>query len=162
MNHSAQPTLPRKLRENLGTVTVEFALVAPLLLVLLFGIAEFGLLFKDLLMLNNAAQEGSRAGALGATTVTIGDTVLSAATGLATENLSVTQEYGIYNEETQIWTWMTLGDHEYFNDAPTGAQIRITLDYPHTLVTAGLFPQLGDEEGGGTVTLAAASVMRRE
>lgn len=150
------------MRADQGTATVELALVAPILLVLLFGIAEFGLLFKDLLILNNAAQAGSRAAALGATTTTIADTVLNAAAQLNTEDLSITQQYGTYNEETQTWSWVDLGDAEGHNDAPAGAQIRIALAYAHTLVAAGLFPSLGDEEGGSTITVTAASVMRRE
>lgn len=162
ISRSHQPKLSSKLRREPGTVAVEFALVAPLLLVLLFGIAELGLLFKDLLILNNAAREGGRAGALGATTSTIAETSLSSTTGLRTEDISITQQYGTYDEETQTWTWMALGDNEDQNNAPAGAQVKITLSYPHTLVTAGLFPGLGDEEGGATVTLTAVSVMRRE
>ncbi len=45
-----------------GAVIVEFALVLPLLLLLLFGIIEFGLLFYNKQVLTNASREGARAG----------------------------------------------------------------------------------------------------
>ena len=39
-------------RARRGTTTVEFALVAPLLIFLLFGIIEFGIMVKDVVGLN--------------------------------------------------------------------------------------------------------------
>lgn len=41
---------------------VEFALVAPLLFILLFGIIEFSILLFDKAMLTNASREGARSG----------------------------------------------------------------------------------------------------
>lgn len=52
----------RDSRES-GTALVEFALVAPLLFLVLFGIIEFGLVFKDSLTLTNMTRAGSRIGA---------------------------------------------------------------------------------------------------
>ncbi len=45
-----------------GASVVEFALILPLLLVMLFGIIEFGLILYDQAMLTNASREGARAG----------------------------------------------------------------------------------------------------
>lgn len=45
-----------------GTAVVEFALILPLLLLLVFGIIEFGLLLYNKAMLTNASREGARAG----------------------------------------------------------------------------------------------------
>jgi Flp pilus assembly protein TadG len=45
-----------------GQSLVEFALVLPLLLILLLGIIEFGLLLYDQAVITNAAREGARAG----------------------------------------------------------------------------------------------------
>ncbi|MEA1934895.1 MAG: TadE/TadG family type IV pilus assembly protein [Thermodesulfobacteriota bacterium] len=47
-----------------GTSAVEFALVLPLLLTLLFGTVEFGLLMYDKAVLTNACREGARFGIL--------------------------------------------------------------------------------------------------
>jgi Flp pilus assembly protein TadG len=43
-------------------VAVEFALVLPILLVILFGIIEFGLIMYDKAVLTNASREAARAG----------------------------------------------------------------------------------------------------
>ena len=45
-----------------GGSLVEFALIAPLLIIILFGIIEFGVLIYDKAMLTNACREGARAG----------------------------------------------------------------------------------------------------
>ena len=58
-----------------GAALVEFAMVLPLLLLLLFGIVEFGLLFYNKQVLTNASREGARAGIAYATTAKIRDTV---------------------------------------------------------------------------------------
>lgn len=47
--------------ENGGSL-IEFAVIAPLLFVILFGIIEFGVLLYDKAMLTNASREGARAG----------------------------------------------------------------------------------------------------
>lgn len=45
-----------------GAALPEFALVLPLLLVVLFGIVEIGMAFKDYLSVSHATTEGARAG----------------------------------------------------------------------------------------------------
>ncbi len=45
-----------------GASAVEFALVLPLLVVLVFGIVEFGLAMFDKAVITNASREGARAG----------------------------------------------------------------------------------------------------
>jgi Flp pilus assembly protein TadG len=49
-------------RDERGVALVEAAIVTPLLLMLVFGIIEFGLLFKDSLTIANAARAGARVG----------------------------------------------------------------------------------------------------
>jgi Flp pilus assembly protein TadG len=46
-----------------GSVLVEFALVAPLLFLILFAIMEFGFIFKDTLTINNMTRAAARTGA---------------------------------------------------------------------------------------------------
>jgi Flp pilus assembly protein TadG len=57
----------RGLRDDHGANLVEFALVMPLLLLLIFGTFEFGRLIATQVALNSAAREGARFG------TTIGD-----------------------------------------------------------------------------------------
>jgi Flp pilus assembly protein TadG len=54
-----------KLKSNqVGAALVEFAIVLPLLLTLVFGIIEFGFLYYNKAMLTNASREGARLGIL--------------------------------------------------------------------------------------------------
>jgi len=50
------------IREQQGVAAVEFAIIAPLLFVLVFGIIEFGLLLYDKQIITNASREAARAG----------------------------------------------------------------------------------------------------
>jgi Flp pilus assembly protein TadG len=52
----------RKLRGHKGAAVVEFAIVLPILLLLIFGIIEFGILIYNKQVLTNASREGARAG----------------------------------------------------------------------------------------------------
>lgn len=52
----------KRVLDNKGTAAVEFALVLPLLIVLVFGIIEFSLLLYNKQMITNASREGARAG----------------------------------------------------------------------------------------------------
>ncbi len=49
-------------KDEAGSSMVEFALVAVLLLMIVFGIVEFGLAFRDRLTIGNAGQSAARAG----------------------------------------------------------------------------------------------------
>ncbi|MDE2343793.1 MAG: pilus assembly protein [Betaproteobacteria bacterium] len=53
-----------KLKKEAGSVVVEFALVLPLLLLILFGTIEFGIMMYDQAIITNAAREGARWGAV--------------------------------------------------------------------------------------------------
>jgi len=53
-----------KLKNNTGSAVVEFAVILPLLLLILYGIIEFGLIFYNKALLTNASREGARFGVL--------------------------------------------------------------------------------------------------
>jgi Flp pilus assembly protein TadG len=55
-------TITRKRRSQSGTSIVEATIVLPLMLMLVFGIAEFGISFTRWNSLTNAVREGARAG----------------------------------------------------------------------------------------------------
>lgn len=57
-------TFRRKARSDEGSAIVEFALTAMILIVLLFGMWDFGRLFDAWLVITNAAREGARYGAV--------------------------------------------------------------------------------------------------
>jgi len=67
----------RQHRER-GATIVEFAVVFPLIIVLVMGIAEFSLAFKDWLTISHASREGARAGATAANDIAADIQVLNA------------------------------------------------------------------------------------
>lgn len=50
--------------DEAGAAAVEFALIASVLFLFVFGIIEFGRIFSELEVLNSAAREGARAAAV--------------------------------------------------------------------------------------------------
>ena len=50
-----------------GAAAVEFAVILPLLVVLVFGMIEFGIMFYNKAIITNASREGARAGITGLT-----------------------------------------------------------------------------------------------
>lgn len=138
------------------------AIVAPILILLLFGTMEMGLLFKDSLALNSACREAARVAAVGATTTDITTRAQAAATTMVAANVTVVSQYRTYT--SGVWgAWTTLGNNAggTGNNAPSGAQVRVTLTYPHPLVTGSLFASLANP-GTNIVTVRGSMVMMRE
>ena len=65
-----------------GAAAVELALVLPVLVLILFGIIEFGRGYNEKISITHAAREGARALAVGKTAATAEATTVDAATGL--------------------------------------------------------------------------------
>ena len=54
-----------KLRNEKGASAVEFALVLPIFIMLVFGIFQFGIAFNNWIAITHAAREGARLAAVG-------------------------------------------------------------------------------------------------
>jgi Flp pilus assembly protein TadG len=54
----------RRIREQKGQTMVEFALIMPVLFLVLFGIIQFGALYNDYITLTDAARVGARKAAV--------------------------------------------------------------------------------------------------
>lgn len=55
-------------RDDSGAAAVEFALILPILVLIVFGIAQFGLAFAQVLSLNSGARQGARLGVVAGAT----------------------------------------------------------------------------------------------
>jgi Flp pilus assembly protein TadG len=79
-------------RSDKGQAVVEMALILPILLMLLFGIVEFGRIFNTYMIVTDLSREGARLGAVGDNDATIHTSVDSFATGsgLNSANITVT------------------------------------------------------------------------
>ena len=110
---------------------VEAAIVFPILVLLVFGMIDFGLLLKDHLALSQITREAVRMGAVGGTV-----------DGAAIANLA--DRFGIRNPSAVVATEITV-------PAEQGAQVAVSLSYPHDMIVMG-----------SAITLRTSMVMRRE
>ncbi len=152
-------------RASAGSLTVEMAIIAPLLVLLLLGTIEMGLVVKDSLVVGSASREAARSAAVGATIAEIVEVARAAAPTLNVSALTIEQAYrtcvdGIWS----AWTPLTDApprDAKVENVAPSRAQVRITLAYPHSLVTGSMFASMATP-GTNSVHLQSSIVVTRE
>ena len=140
--------LYRRLACEKGAELVEFALVLPLLLLVMFGIVDFGLLFQRYEAVTNAAREGARIAVLpgyGQADVQARVTQYLAAAGLkSAPSVAYTAPQA-----------MSVG----------GACVTITgvtVGYPHQFLFIGKLVGLFGGDGFTTQTLTATARMRYE
>jgi len=136
----------RKLRRwrDRGAAAVEFALVVPVLIVLIFGSIEFGLAVQARTMIENAAREGVRVASLGGTQAE----VQAAATNALGPVTGVVHPVS--------FTCKTPGGAVVSCVAPNVAKVAtVTVVVDYTGIT-GMFPQLTN------TTLTASSHMQIE
>lgn len=141
-------------RGSSGQSLIEFALVLPMLLVLVFGIVEFGNAWRHYQLITNTAREGARVAVLPSSTATTVDSVIDDrlnGSGLDAAQATVTLRI------------LDFGDPNYSNSADT-----VTIEYPYSFVFLGPVIDLmctGIGCSGGaysTVTLSSTSIMRNE
>jgi len=129
-----------------GSAAVEFALVLPLLLMMLFMIIEFGFVLYDKAVITNASREGARAGIL------MSDPRASAANIVNTVNA-----YGAGN----LISFGAATTSTTVVGAPcpaSGDDIMVTVSYPYYfLVLPNFFSSLT-----GNINMSAVTVMRCE
>ena len=125
-----------------GQNLVEFAMVVPIFLILVFAIVDFGMGFHAWITVTNAAREGARIGAVGADSATIEARVVDTASSLVAEDIAVT----VVNAQ----------------GAP-GEAVSVDVDYEYELITP-LSNLLGIFGGGlgSPITFHSESEMRIE
>jgi len=79
----------KRLKNQKGQSLVEFAMILPLLLLLVMAIIEFGIMLNSYLAINNAAREGARAGIVGSSSTEIQNMIISASPGLDAGDLTI-------------------------------------------------------------------------
>lgn len=148
------------LRDESGGSMVEFALIAPLLFVILFGIIEFGVLLFDKAMLTNASREGARAGIVFDFDGAAGTNHPNDATIIQTVQ-QYCQDYLI-----SFGTGSTLTVNISRTGSATldsaGDQLTVNVTYPFRfLVFSNILALIGGDIGN-TLNLEAETVMRME
>ncbi|MGI8927504.1 MAG: TadE/TadG family type IV pilus assembly protein [Tepidiformaceae bacterium] len=73
-----------------GQALAEFAIILPIMLLLLFGLVDFGRGFYSWLVVTNAAREGARVGAVQQPASAINTRINASASGVDTSKLTIT------------------------------------------------------------------------
>jgi len=149
----------RFLRREHGAATVEFAIVAILLLTLVFGIIEFGILMFDQHVLTNASREGARAGVV-MRLPRLSDAAIKeiiehyAQENMVTFGASDTLNFGPWPSEDPD-VWISPAEVDRVGPSLFGTALEVTVKYQFDflfLSTVGL----------GPITLKAETRMRME
>jgi Flp pilus assembly protein TadG len=140
--------LRRFVRSESGAELIEFALTLPLLLLIVLGIMEFGLLFREYEVVTNAAREGARVAIL--PSYTNADVILRVDDYLTTAGLILARATVAPGAPVPT---------------PIGAvcisMVPVTVTYQHPVpFLSGIMTYFGT--GIGTVNLTATSRMRTE
>lgn len=126
--------------DDRGQEAVEFALLFPVMMLLIMGLIEFGALFGSYIMVTSGAREGVRLAAVRATDTDITNRVRAATGGLDQARLTV----DIVN---------SIDD-----GGVPGQTVSVSVTYNAPLWT----PLLAGAFGGGSIPLADVGVMRLE
>lgn len=114
-------------RRQSGTAVVEFALVLPMLLLLLFGIIEFSVLLYDKAVITNASREATRQGVVYNMPYPSSSAIVSVATGYLAKNLITFGGSATPSASVSPTTACTA----------TGTPITVTVTYPFTGLAIG-------------------------
>ena len=104
----------KKLKSERGQAMVEFAMIVPIFLLLVFAIVDFGMGLYSWITVTNAAREGARMGTVGADSATITQRVKDTAGSLNNSNLTVT----VTNAQ-----------------GTPGSSVKVDVDYQYHLIT---------------------------
>lgn len=144
-------------RRERGAELIEFALILPLILVLIMGIFDFGLAFQRYEVITNAAREGARLGSLAAN-YSVADiqgrvNTYCVAAGLpgGCPATNTANTPGVFVDNTAVITLPGGG---------TQAAKQVTVIYQHQFSFLGPAMRLVGGATFGTINLRATSTMR--
>lgn len=144
-------------RDQRGVVAVEFALVMPVLLLLVFGVIECGFMLNRDMIVGNASRDGARLASLNGTYDEIRDTIASELqlSGIRTDDPATDIEICIKPDASATCTDMSAGTYDAA--ATSGATTLVRVSHRHAFLTPFVTTVLGD-----AVTLEQSTEMRVE
>jgi Flp pilus assembly protein TadG len=133
----------RRDRDQRGAVVVEFALIVPILLLVLFGIMEFGYMLNRDMIIGNASRDGARVASLNGTAAEIRTAITSelAASGIVTPPSKIKIDCRLPDETP----CNANTDPVYTAKAESGSTAIITVTYSYTWITPLVSSLFGDE-----------------
>lgn len=140
------------IKSEKGGAVVEFAIVLPLLAVLLFGIIEFSLLFYNKAMITNASREGARAGIVYSPTRLSKADIQTVVNNYCASHLIT---FGASSPQTDV-------DPDPTSSAVSGAPLTVTVTYTYEFLVFPNLIKLLQGTYSDTQDLTAVTVMRYE
>jgi len=150
-------------RDERGAVVVEFALIFPILMLLVFGIIDFGWMIERGNVVNNVTRDAARVASLGGTYAQVQSTVT---TGLA--------DYGITAPSSNVTISITCANPDgsvctntassFDSKVTSGSSIKVRVVYTHTWITpiGAMCDVVSDQCVGKTIELSRTAEMVRE
>jgi len=160
---------PRRARDQRGAVAVEFALIMPMLCILVFGIIEFGFMINRDMIVGNASRDGARAASLADPYADICKSIKEelSASGIPVPNPATPTNGNCAVDASSATTILitckkpppdgTACSTAYDTDAVSGATAIVEISYDHTLITPFISSIVGD-----VVSLGQSTQMRVE
>ncbi|MGA8994450.1 MAG: TadE/TadG family type IV pilus assembly protein [Nocardioidaceae bacterium] len=146
-------------RGDRGAVSVEFALVLPILIMLVFGIIDFGFMVNRNTMINNVSRDAVRVGSLNGRYADVSSTVTSALTayGIPAAAAAVTI-CAKPDDGTACSVAQTPAAYDAAVAVTGGAKVvTVKIDYTHRWITPTMSTLLGS-----TIALSKQTTMRVE
>ncbi len=115
-------------RNQRGQAVVEMALVLPILIMLIFGIVEFGRILNTYMIVTNLSREGAREGAVGGTDTEITNAV----------------QNGTNADQFDTGLMSITIDPPAMSERPRGSAVKVTVSYPVDIIAPVIGPIIGD------------------
>ena len=158
------PIRPSNLRRlERGAALVEFAMVLPLLLVVIAGIVDFGFAFQRYEVITNAAREGARLATLPGYDPTSVDARVRSyvQSGLSLSNGAMNTVMPT-SPASVVTTYPDLTVPLPGGGTKTVSSALVTVTYHHDFLLLGPILGLINKSWGGSITLTSTSQMRLE
>jgi Flp pilus assembly protein TadG len=146
-------------RPQNGTSTVEFAMIVPFLLIMLFGIMEFGLLLYDKAVITNASREAARSGIAYKNPKLTNTEIKTVAVTYASNYLVSSSNVKLSSSNVTVLPATPLPVATI-----SGTPLTVTVTYPYTFFVFGnLFnAYMGGSFTNNQISLSATTVMKHE
>lgn len=82
-------TKMKTIRKQKGQALVEFAIILPLLMLVVLAILEFGMMLNSYMAIENASREGARIGIIGGTDTQIRNVIIITSPSLGVNDLTI-------------------------------------------------------------------------
>jgi Flp pilus assembly protein TadG len=141
-----------------GGALLEFVIISPLMLIIVAGIVDFGILFYNKQVLTNASREGARAGI-------VYEIDKNSDTKIVVTETAIQEIVENYCKDKRLWTF---GGNSLPATTAPGVEslsypsdLTVTVSFNYTFLLSSLLNVFGGDFGP-TLDISAATVMRME